>query len=302
VASIKEIRESTSKARQLMLRAHQQKFAVGAFNIDSQDILVSILKAAKELNAPVIINLSESEAEEIGLENARDLVDNYKEEFKVEAYLNLDHGPSVRLAKEAIDLGFEFIHIDISQSDHGASLDEIIQKTKQVTEYARFTGAVVESEMHYFAGSSNLHDEEVDYEEIKKTFSDPKSALEFVHSTDVDIFAASVGNLHGSYRAPKQLDLTLLGSVCDALPCSVSLHGGSGTPLFYFEEAAKIGVSKININTDVRVAHRRALEQALQDNPDEYSVMKLMKIVEEATQKVIEGKIKAFGSEGRALV
>lgn len=302
MASIKEIRESTSKARQLMLRAHQQKFAVGAFNIDSQDILVSILKAAKELNAPVIINLSESEAEEIGLENARDLVDNYKEEFKVEAYLNLDHGPSVRLAKEAIDLGFEFIHIDISQSDHGASLDEIIQKTKQVTEYARFTGAVVESEMHYFAGSSNLHDEEVDYEEIKKTFSDPKSALEFVHSTDVDIFAASVGNLHGSYRAPKQLDLTLLGSVCDALPCSVSLHGGSGTPLFYFEEAAKIGVSKININTDVRVAHRRALEQALQDNPDEYSVMKLMKIVEEATQKVIEGKIKAFGSEGRALV
>lgn len=284
-----------------MLRAHQQKFAVGAFNIDSQDILISVLKAAKELNAPVIINLSESEAEEIGLENARDLVDNYKEELKVEAYLNLDHGPSVRLAKEAIDLGFEFIHIDVSQADHGASLEEIIQKTKQVTDYARFTGAVVESEMHYFAGSSNLHNEEVDYEEIKKTFSEPKSALEFVHSTDVDIFAASVGNLHGSYKVPKQLDLTLLGSVCDALPCSVSLHGGSGTPLFYFEEAAKIGVSKININTDVRVAHRRALEQALKDNPDEYSVMKLMKSVEEATQKVIEEKIKAFGSEGKAL-
>lgn len=302
MASIKDIRESTSKARQLMLRAHQQKFAVGAFNIDSQDILISVLKAARELNAPVIINLSESEAEEIGLENARDLVDNYKEEFKVEAYLNLDHGPSVRLAKEAIDLGFEFVHIDISQADHGASLDEIIQKTKQVAEYARFTGAVVESEMHYFAGSSNLHDEEVDYDEIKKTFSDPKSSLEFVHATDIDIFAASVGNLHGSYKAPKQLDLTLLGSVCDALPCSVSLHGGSGTPLFYFEEAAKIGVSKININTDVRVAHRRALEQALKDNPEEYSVMKLMKKVEETTQKVVEEKIKAFGSEGKALV
>jgi fructose-bisphosphate aldolase, class II len=302
VASIKEIRESTSRARQLMLRAHQQKFAVGAFNIDSQDILISVLKAAKELKAPVIINLSESEAEEIGLENARDLVDNYKEEYKIEAYLNLDHGPSVKLAKEAIDLGFEFVHIDISQADHGASLEEIIQKTKQITEYARFTGAIVESEMHYFAGSSNLHDEKIDYDEIKKFFSDPKSALEFVHSTDIDIFAASVGNLHGSYNVPKQLDLTLLESVCSAVPCSVSLHGGSGTPLFYFEEAAKIGVSKININTDVRVAHRRALEKVLKENPDEYSVMKLMKDVEAATQKVIEEKIKAFGSEGKALV
>ncbi|HRV76088.1 MAG: class II fructose-bisphosphate aldolase [Candidatus Nomurabacteria bacterium] len=301
MASIKEIRESTSKARQLLLRAHQQRFAVGAFNIDSQDILVAILRAAKELKAPVIINLSESEAEEIGLQNARDLVDNYKEEWGVEAYLNLDHGPSVKLAKEAIDLGFEFVHIDISQSDHGASLDEIIQKTKQVTEYARFTGAIVESEMHYFAGSSNLHDEDVDYEEVKKTFSDPKTSLEFVHNTDIDIFAASVGNLHGSYKVPKQLDLKLLESICNAVPCSVSLHGGSGTPLFYFEEAAKIGVSKININTDIRVAHRRALEEALKNHPDEYSVMKLMKSVEEATQKVVEEKIKAFGSAGKAV-
>jgi fructose/tagatose bisphosphate aldolase len=80
-----------------MLRAHQQKFAVGAFNIDSQDILISVVKAAAELKAPVIINLSESEAEEIGIENARDLVDNYKEEFGIEAYLNLDHGPTTLL-------------------------------------------------------------------------------------------------------------------------------------------------------------------------------------------------------------
>lgn len=284
-----------------MLRTHQQKFAVGAFNIDSQDILISVIKAAAKLNAPVIINLSESELEAIGLENARDLVDNYKEEYKVEAYLNLDHGPSVRLAKEAIDAGFEFIHIDISQKDHDASEEEIIQKTKQVTDYARFTGAIVESEPHYFAGSSNLHDTPIDYEEIKKTFSTPESAQNFSRATDIDIFAASVGNLHGNYPVPKQLDLSLLQAVCDALPCSVSLHGGSGTPLFYFEEAAKIGVAKININTDVRIAHRRALEKALKENPDEYSVMKLMDHVNEATQKVIEDKIRAFGSEGKAI-
>ena len=300
--NLKEVRKQTSKARQLMFRANQQKFAIGAFNIDSQDILISIMEAAAKLKAPVIINLSAAELDAIGMENARDLVDNYKEELGVEAYLNLDHGPTVKLAKEAIDAGFEFVHIDISQEDHSAPLSEIITKTKQVTQYARFTGAIVESEMHYFAGSSNLHEDEFDYEEIKKEFSKPETSQDFVRQTDVDIFAASVGNLHGKYPVPKQLGLTLLQEVCQALPSSVSLHGGSGTPLFYFEEASKIGVSKININTDVRIAHRRALERELKDNPDQYSVMKLMKEVNKATQKVIEEKIIAFGSEGKALL
>lgn len=205
------------------------------------------------------------------------------------------------MCKEAIDAGFEFVHIDISHENHDATDEEIAQKTKQVTEYARFTGAIVESEMHYFVGSSNLHDEEIDYEEVKATFTKPKEALEFVHATDIDILAASVGNLHGSYPVPKELDLALLEQICETVPCSVSLHGGSGTPLFYFEEAAKLGVGKININSDVRIAHRKALEKELKDNPDEYSVMKLMAEVNKATQDVIEEKIKAFGSEGKAL-
>ena len=108
--NLKEVRKQTSKARQLMFRANQQKFAIGAFNIDSQDILISIMEAAAKLKAPVIINLSAAELDAIGMENARDLVDNYKEELGVEAYLNLDHGPTVKLAKEAIDAGFEFVH------------------------------------------------------------------------------------------------------------------------------------------------------------------------------------------------
>jgi fructose-bisphosphate aldolase class II len=301
MANIKQIRRNTSRARQLLLRSRQQKFAIGAFNIDSQDILISILGAATKLKAPVIINLSAGEAKAIGLENARDLIDNYKAELGVEAYLNLDHSPSVALSKEAIDAGFEFVHIDISQADHGASEDEIRKKTKKVTEYARFTGAIVESEPHYFAGSSNLHTEEIDYEEIKKTFSTPQGAFDFAYTTDIDIFAASVGNLHGNYAVPKQLDLPLLESICNKLSCAVSLHGGSGTPLFYFEEAAKLGVSKINVNTDLRIAFRRALEKALKDNPDEYAVMKLMPEVHAAVQAVVEEKIEAFGSSGKAL-
>ena len=90
----------------------------------------------------------------MGLENVRDLVDNYKAEYGIEMYLNLDHGPTVEGCKRAIDAGYEFIHIDISQANHDASDEEIIAKTREVVEYAKFTGALVESEPHYFGGSS----------------------------------------------------------------------------------------------------------------------------------------------------
>src|SRR5690606_16767233 len=129
--------------------------------------------------------------------------------------------PSVEDAKAAIDAGFEFIHIDISQAKKDASEEEIIAGTKEVVEYAKFTGALVESEPHYFGGGSNVFDEAFDYEEIKKTFSTPEGARHFVESTGIDTFAAAIGNLHGSYPVPKQLDLDLLRQVRDAIPCQI---------------------------------------------------------------------------------
>jgi len=168
-------------------------------------------------------------------------------------------------------------------------------------EYAKFTGALVESEPHYFGGSSNVHKEEIDYEEIKKTFSTPEGAKAFVEATGIDTFAAAVGNLHGKYPVPKELDLELLTRIREAIGCQISLHGGSGTPLHYFEDAAKIGVSKININSDMRYAFRTTMEEALKLHPDEFAVVKLMNDVKDAVQAVVEEKIHAFGSAGKAV-
>lgn len=299
--SIREIRDNTTRARHLMQRSRQQKFAVGAFNIDNQETLIAIARAAQKLNSPVLIEVSDGEVEALGLENIRDMVDNYIEEYGIEMYINLDHSPTVENCKRAIDAGYEFIHIDISQANHDASEEEIVAKTKEVVEYAKFTGALVESERHYFGGSSNVHKETIDYEEVKKTFSTPEDAKDFVDTTGVDTLAVAVGNLHGKYPVPKQLDLELLQKIRDTIQCQISLHGGSGTPLHYFEEAAKIGVSKININTDMRVVFRETLEKVLRDNPDEYAVVKLMPTVYEAIQVVVEEKIQAFGSAGKAI-
>lgn len=300
--AIKEIRENCLKARHLMQRARQQKFAVGAFNIDNQETLIAICRAAAEKHSPVLIELSHGEVQAIGLDNIRDLLDNYKSEYGIEAYLNLDHSPTVEDAKRGIDAGFEFIHIDISQARHDATEEEIINETREVVEYAKFTGALVESEPHYFGGGSNVFKDKIDYEEVKKTFSTPSGAKEFVAVTGIDTFAAAVGNLHGKYPVPKVIDLELLKKIRDAISSNISLHGGSGTPLHYFEEAAKIGVSKININSDLRYAFRTTLEEELKENPDEFAVMKLMDDVKDAIQKVVEEKIEAFGSANRALL
>ncbi len=300
--TLTKIRHNTARARELMRRSREEHFAVGAFNIDNQETLIAIAQAAQKTHSPALVEVSDGEVKAIGLQNLRCLVDNYKAEYGIEMYLNLDHSPTVENCKQAIDAGYEFIHIDISQANHDATEEEIIAKTKEVVEYAKFTGALVESEPHYFGGSSNVHKEAFDYEEIKKTFSTPEGARHFVEATGIDTFAAAVGNLHGSYPVPKQLDLDLLRQVRDAIGCQISLHGGSGTPGHFFEEAARIGVSKVNINSDMRIAFRDTLEKVLRENPDEYAVMKLMPEVIGAIQAVVEEKIGLFGSGGKAQI
>ena len=300
--TIKQIRQNTTRARHLMQRTRAQGFAVGAFNIDNQETLIAVARAAQKMDSPVLVEVSDGEVKAMGLENVRDMVDNYKDEYGVEMFLNLDHSPSVEASKKAIDAGYEFIHIDISQANHDASDEEIVAKTREVVEYARFTGALVESEPHYFGGSSNVHDEAINYDEIRKTFSTPEGARAFVEATGIDTFAAAIGNLHGKYPVPKELDLELLRQIREAIGCQISLHGGSGTPAHYFEEAAKIGVSKININSDMRYVFRKTLEKVLADNPDEYAIVKLMPEVYGAVQAVVEEKIQSFGSAGKAVL
>lgn len=300
--SLHQIRDNCSRARSRMHQARQEHWAFGAFNLDDQATLEAVARAAANKSAPILVEVSQGEVDDIGLDNVRDLVDNIKYSYGVEIYINLDHSPSVENAIKGIEAGFEFIHIDVSQANHDASDEEIIDATRQVVEYAKLTGALVESEPHYFGGSSNLHTEKIDYDEIRKTFSTPEGARAFVEATGIDTFAAAIGNLHGKYPVPKVLDLELLRQIRGAIDCNISLHGGSGTPGHYFRDAVQIGVTKVNINSDMRYIYRVTLEKVLKENPGEYSVAKLInKDVINAVQAVVESKIDDFNSAGRAL-
>jgi fructose-bisphosphate aldolase class II len=298
--TLRQIRKNCQDARLTFERARNEHFALGAFNLDNQESLIAVAKAAAAKNAPVLVEVSKGEVDALGLDNIRDMVENYKAEYNLEVYVNLDHSPSVEDAIAGIEAGFECIHIDISQANHDASDEEIIDKTKQVVEAARLTGALVEAEPHYFGGSSNVHTENIDYEEIKKTFSSPEGAKAFVDSTGIDTFAAAIGNLHGLYPVPKVLDLELLQRVREAIGCNISLHGGSGTAGHYFIEAVKIGVTKVNINSDMRHAYRITLEKVLDENKTEFAVVKLMDQVIKSVQEVVESKIDMFNSSGKA--
>lgn len=301
--TLQQIRSNCQRARNRMNQAREEHWAFGAFNLDDEATLKAVVLAAAAKQAPVLVEVSQGEVDDIGLLNVRDMVDNYKLQYGVEMYVNLDHSPNVEAAIAGIEAGFEFIHIDVSQSNHDADDQAIIAATKQVVEKARLTGALVESEPHYFGGSSNLHTEKIDYQVIKQTFSTPEGAKAFVVATGIDIFAAAIGNLHGKYPVPKKLDLELLQQIRDTIACNISLHGGSDTPGHYFRDAVKIGVTKVNINSDMRYAYRTTLETALTANRDEYSVAKLIaKEVVPAVQAVVESKINDFNSSGRAVI
>ncbi|HEX5448021.1 MAG TPA: class II fructose-bisphosphate aldolase [Candidatus Saccharimonadales bacterium] len=299
-ASYTKIRRDCAAARAAFERARKEHFALGAFNLDNQETLVAVSRAAAAKKAPVLVEVSHGEVEAMGLDNIRDMVDNYKAEYGTEMYINLDHSPSVEAAIAGITAGFECIHIDISQANHNATDEEIVDKTKEVVRAAKLTGALVEAEPHYFGGGSNVFTKKFDYDEIKKTFSTPEGAKTFVDATGIDTFAAAIGNLHGHYPVPKVLDLDLLRKIRSAIDCNISLHGGSGTPGHYFVEAVKIGVTKVNINTDMRMTYRETLEKVLRENKTEYAVVKLMGVVIDAVQKVVENKIDDFNSAGKA--
>lgn len=294
--NLREIRQNTTAARKLMERARAEKFAVGAFNLDNQETLKAVARAAVAKKSPVLVAVSHSEAQSIGIENIRDMVDNYKKELGIEIYLCLDHSPSLQTSADGIENGFEFIHLDILQTDPGASVEDIIGKTRQITEYARLSGALVEGEPYYFMGKVK----KPDYNEVKKTFSTPEGAKKFVSATGIDIFSASIGNLHDKYPLPKTLDLELLKNIRETVDCGISLHGGADIPAHYFEDAVKIGVSKVNVDYDLRLAFRDSLEKVLKEHPEETAVFKLMDDVISAVQSVVEAKIDMLGSAGKA--
>ncbi len=275
--------------------AENKKTAVGHFNISNIEGLWGIFQAARSLNLPIIIGLSEGERDFVGVRQAVALVKSLREEFNYPIFINADHTYSLERVKEAVDAGFDAVIFD------GAKLpiDENIKITKECVAYAKSKNPniLVEGELGYIGTSSKLLDkipEGVSLEHL----TTPEEAARFVKETGVDFFSPSVGNIHGMLKgAPNpKLNIERIKEIREAAGVPLVLHGGSGISDDNFREAIKAGISTIHINTEIRLAYRDAVKNFLDKNPEEIAPYKIMKGAVEAIGKVVSERLKLFNN------
>ena len=272
--------------REVLQEARSNGHAVGAFNVSTLEQMKAILSAAEKERASVILETSQSEAEyldhKIFVNSAVILAGN----LPIKVALHLDHGKSYQEIEKAIAAGYTGVHFDGSTLD----IDANIMTTKKVVALAHAAGTSVEGEFTYVAGSSQVH--QGDYEAPMLT--DPEEAFKFIKETDIDIFAGGYGNIHGMYQKEPELDVERIRKIAAGTDAFLSLHGGSGIGQEQIKAAIKAGISKVNVNTELRMAYRRGLTAALDQNPDEIVPYKLMPVVIDETEKVVIEKIKLF--------
>lgn len=278
-------------------KAKENKYAIGAFNTSGFEGIRAIMQAAQKLNKPVIISTSPSEKKFVGGKQIKAAVDAWRKETNLPIVLHLDHGKSLEAVKEAIDDGYDSVHFDGS----GLSFEENVEITKKVVEFAKSNSVLnVEGEMGYLRGGSTLH-EAVEIKEEDLTV--PSEALRFVEETGVNTLAIAIGNIHGITKNENlknpSLFLDRLREIRDCLndKAFLCLHGGSGTPEEDIKKAIELGIVKINVNTELRMAYTKSLRDFLRENPKEVKPHNIMTPVVEAVQKVVEGKIRLFSGE-----
>ncbi len=279
--------------REVLRHAADHGRAVGHFNVSDSTQLNAIYEAARELNAPVIIGVSEGERDFIGLHQVSALVRAIREKHDFPIFLNADHHHDVAGCKAAIDAGFDAVIFD------GVKLapEDATAQTKEVVAYARASGrdVLIEGELGYIGTSSKLLEEIPEGAGLQKTT--PEEAVALVSATGIDLLAPSVGNIHGMLKGgnPK-LDIELIGKIASVARVPLVLHGGSGISDSDFVAAISAGMRIVHINTEIRVAYRKGIESALATDPDEVAPYKYLAHGRDAMKEVVLNRIKLFGN------
>ncbi len=286
----------------IIAEAQKKKVAVGHFNISNIEGFWAVVRAAKNLNVPAIIGVSEGERAFIGVAQVKALVDTVKaDKTYPPIFLNADHTYSYEKCVEVIDAGFDAVIFDGTE----LSLEDNIATTKKVVEYARKKnpGMLVEGELGYIGKSSEVRATlGTDVEAAQKLLTKPEDALRFVKETGIDLLAPAVGNFHGVLqnievtKSAKKIQPKLVGEISKAVDIPLVLHGGSGSEDFEVRAAIENGIAIVHINTEMRMAYRNAIRRSLEDNPDEVAPYKIAKPAVVAIQKVVEEKLKLFNN------
>jgi len=301
--------------KEIMSAARAKGYAVGAFNINNLEVLLAVTEATVEEKSPVIVAATPSAIKYAGLEYLAAMVKVAANSVSQPMSLHLDHGKDVETVTRCIDAGFTSVMIDASH----LNFEENIAVTKKVVALAHPKGVSVEAELGRLAGV-----EESTVKERDAVLTAPDAAKEFVKRTGVDALAVAIGTSHGAYKfkGEPKLDFERLKAIREKVDVLLVLHGASSVPKWIIEKATKygaelagargipeehikkavsLGISKINIDTDLRLAFTGAVREVLATSPTQYDPRKILGPAKEAIKTVVKGKMRLFGSSGKAL-
>lgn len=294
--------------REMFADAYKGGYAVGAFNVNNMEIIQGIVEAAKIEKAPLILQVSAGARKYASPIYLKKLVEAAVEDSGLPIALHLDHGDSFDICKSCVDGGFSSVMIDASHHP----FEENIRLTKEVVDYAHERGVVVEAELGRLAGVEDA----VNVSAKDASYTDPDQAVEFVERTGVDSLAIAIGTSHGAYKfkGDPQLDFARLEKISQLLPnFPLVLHGAStvlpefvkkcnefggkidgaqGVPEEMLLRAGKLGVCKINIDTDLRLAMTAAVREYLALHPEHFDPRQYLGPARQAIQEMVQHKIK----------
>jgi fructose-bisphosphate aldolase, class II len=289
------------KLIEVLRGAQTQGVAVGHFNLGDYTFLKSISAAARALNVPVIVGASEGEREFLGTREVAALVKSLRDETRFPIFLNADHTHSLTKAVEAAKAGFDSIVFDLSHlpfEENVRQTKEAIQTLKQIN-----PDIVVEGEIGDIGTGSEIHDSIPD---LSKGLTSAAEAKRFVDATGVDVLAPAVGNMHGVVKSMlqgethKHLDIARISQIKKETGALMTLHGGSATADDDLRQAIAAGINIIHINTELRVAWRRGIEEGLAKHPNEVVPYKILPSAIDAVREVVLSRLKLFNTKRSA--
>jgi fructose-bisphosphate aldolase class II len=301
----------------MFAKANKEGYAIGAFNVNDMEIVQGIVDAAKEEKAPLILQVSAGARKYARVGYLKHLVQAAIEDSGLPIALHLDHGEDFEICKACVDDGFTSVMIDASGHDYDANVKE----TRKVVEYAHSKGVVVEAELGKLAGIEDA----VNVSEADAKFTNPEQAADFVKKTGIDSLAVAIGTSHGAYKfkGEAKLDFERLEHIMKLLPAGfpLVLHGASsvpqelvekcnkyggkmpnakGVPEDFLRKAASMGVAKINIDSDLRLAMTATIREVFANTPGEFDPRKYLGPARDAIKKVVQNKIKnVLGCSGK---
>ncbi len=282
--------------KEIVPHARKNKYAIGAFNTVNLETTLAIIRGAVAQQSPVIVQVSESTIKYAGIKAITHVVETIakNEAVNVPVALHLDHGKGFHSVAECVNAGFSSIMIDASD----LPFDENVFLTKSVVDYSHKRGVWVQGEIGRLKGV----EDNISVKKREAFMTDPDEAFKFNKQTDVDALAIAIGQSHGIAKMRNgvpRISISQLGKISKKVKTPFVLHGASGIPEPQIKKAIDLGVSIINIDTELRMAFSGSLRDTLKKDADEVDVRKIISPAMNAVQEVVEKKIKMFGSNNK---